>query len=181
MEVSDYGNLIFKRHLIRTLRYESALFSKSWIFCCVVVLTIKVLFKSYGSINWIIGKFWIVNMVSRESKLEILLPKLLNSTIITSMLWAQKFFLVLFFVKFQNDWQKILWHFVWWCTMCSLRTSDARYLQESFVFYDAIRTRKYFDDVRREKYDSISLFSLFFIDDYCEQMTTNTHMTIIII
>jgi hypothetical protein len=37
-----------------------------------------------------------------------------------------------------------------------LRTSDTRYLQESFVFYDAIKTRKYFADIKRE---SITLFN----------------------
>lgn len=37
----------------------------------------------------------------------------------------------------------------WWCG--SLRTSETTYLEESFVFYEAIRLRDYFKDVFETK------------------------------
>jgi hypothetical protein len=38
----------------------------------------------------------------------------------------------------------------------SLRTSDVKYLQESFVFYDAIRVRQYFRDPTDKTYLSLA-------------------------
>jgi len=35
--------------------------------------------------------------------------------------------------------------------VCSLRTSETMYLEESFVFYEAIRMRDYFKDVFETK------------------------------
>jgi hypothetical protein len=42
----------------------------------------------------------------------------------------------------------------------SLRTSETNYLQESYVFYDAIRERRYFNEISdSKKYEGILIWA----------------------